>query len=110
MLRQKGGKSFKSSIKMIRHIVFFTAQDPKDLDTIEFGLKRLETIPDSIRVEIRRNMNNDPVSPDGPDIVVYGEFEDEAQLAAYKAHPLYLESTSIVRPLREMRISADFIS
>ncbi len=95
---------------MIRHIVFFTAKSPEHLDTILFGLKRLETIPDSIRVEIRRNMNKDPISPDGPDVVVYGEFEDEAQLAAYKAHPLYQESIDIVRPLRDMRIAADFIS
>ncbi|MBB1248314.1 Dabb family protein [Rhizobium sp. G21] len=42
------------------------------------------------------------------DLVVYGEFEDEAQLAAYKAHPNYQRSIEIVRPLREMRIAADY--
>lgn len=94
---------------MIRHIVFFTAQKPEYRETIFNGLKRLETIPHSIRLEIRYNMNKDPISPDGPDFVVYGEFEDEAQLAAYKAHPLYQESIDIVRPLRDTRIAADFI-
>ncbi|MDH6268402.1 quinol monooxygenase YgiN [Rhizobium sp. SG_E_25_P2] len=42
------------------------------------------------------------------DLIVYGEFESEAQLAAYKAHPNYQRSIEIVRPLREMRIAADY--
>jgi quinol monooxygenase YgiN len=42
--------------------------------------------------------------------VVYGEFEDAAALAAYKAHPAYQASIDIVRPIREMRIAADFDS
>jgi len=42
--------------------------------------------------------------------VVYGEFTDAAALAAYKAHPLYQESIRRVRPLRELRMAADFQS
>jgi hypothetical protein len=42
------------------------------------------------------------------DMIVYGEFESEAQLAAYKAHPNYQRSIEIVRPLRELRIAADY--
>ena len=95
---------------MIRHIVFFTVKRPENRDAVFEGLKLLETIPDSIRLEIRPNLNNDPISPEGPDFVVYGEFEDEAQLAAYKAHPLYTKSIELVRPLRDTRTAADFIS
>jgi quinol monooxygenase YgiN len=51
------------------------------------------------------NLKTDQMGADA-DLIVYGEFEDEAQLAAYKAHPNYQRSIEIVRPLREMRISA----
>jgi quinol monooxygenase YgiN len=44
------------------------------------------------------------------DVVVYAEFEDEAALAAYKAHPTYAETTSKVKPLRELRYSADVVA
>ena len=33
---------------------------------------------------------------------------DAEALAAYKAHPIYQESIDIVRPLRDMRVPADF--
>ena len=33
---------------------------------------------------------------------------DEAALMAYKAHPTYAEATRHVRPLRELRLAADF--
>lgn len=95
---------------MIRHIVFFSARRPEDRETVFQGLQLLTGIPDSLHLEIGRNLNSDPLSPEGPDFVVYGEFRDEAQLAAYKAHPLYQKSIDIVRPLREMRVAADFLS
>ena len=44
------------------------------------------------------------------DIVVYAEFADQAALSAYKAHPIYAETTAKVRPMRELRYSADFES
>ena len=44
------------------------------------------------------------------DLVVYGEFDDEAALAAYKAHPDYQRSIDLVRPIREMRMAADYES
>lgn len=95
---------------MIRHIVFFSARTPEDRESIYEGLHLLTGIPDCLHVEVGRNFNIDPLSPDGPDFVVYGEFEDEAQLAAYKAHPLYQKSIEVVRPLRDLRIAADFLS
>ena len=42
------------------------------------------------------------------DGVVYAEFADEAALHAYTAHPTYAEATRRVRPLREVRLAADF--
>lgn len=95
---------------MIRHIVFFRAKNPADKETIFEGLSLLAGIPHSRHFEVGRNMLVDTISLDGPDFVVYVEFEDEAQLAAYKAHPLYAQSTARVRPLRDLRMAADFLS
>lgn len=91
---------------MIRHIVFFSARDPVDLDRIEAGLRLLESIPAADRLEVRRNLGRDALGNE-VDIVVYGEFADQAALDAYKADPLYAESIALVRPLRELRMAAD---
>ena len=56
-----------------------------------------------------RNTKVDPLC-DSIDVVVYAEFTDEAALAAYKAHPIYADTTSKVRPLRELRFSADVVA
>jgi hypothetical protein len=92
---------------MIRHIVFFSAKTPANLDAIVEGLSILATIPHARRLEVGRNAKTDPLS-DEIDVVVYGEFDDEAALTAYKAHPTYQESIRRVRPLRELRIAAHF--
>ena len=42
------------------------------------------------------------------DWVVYGEFKDTDALAAFKQHPTYQRAIEIVRPLRELRLAADF--
>ncbi len=42
------------------------------------------------------------------DVVVYAEFRDRAALDAYKTDPIYLASTQRVRPLRDIRYSADY--
>ena len=91
---------------MIRHIVFFSAKRQENVEAMRAGLTALGTIPHSSRFEVSLNSKVDPLS-DEIDIVVYAEFSDEAALAAYKAHPTYAETTSRVRPLREMRFSAD---
>ncbi len=88
----------------------FSAKDRKDLDRIEDGLNNLTQIPMEtgldFTIEITRNQKADQLGND-IDVVVYGEFPDLDTLHAYKAHPLYEKSTSIVRPLRELRIAAD---
>ena len=95
---------------MIRHIVMFNAKDKADLDKIEEGLMNLTKIPQEtgldFTLEVCRNTKSDRIGND-IDIVVYGEFPDLKTLDAYKDHPLYEKSTSIVRPLREMRVAAD---
>jgi hypothetical protein len=92
---------------LIRHVVFFSVRDPADLDRAEAGLKLLETNPHALRVTIRRNLRRDGLSGE-VDLVVYGEFADTAALDAYKAHPSYAQSIAVVRPLRDLRIAADF--
>lgn len=94
---------------MIRHIVFFSAREAKDVEAIRSGLLALGTIPHSSVFEVTLNTKVDPFS-DEVDVVVYAEFESEAALAAYKAHPTYRDTTARVRPLRELRFSADVVA
>ncbi len=72
----------------------------------EAALARLGEIEHVQHLEVRRNLNQDSQSP-AVDLVVYGEFADEAALAAYKRDPRYSEVTAVVRPLRDMRLAAD---
>ena len=92
---------------MIRHIVFFSARDRTDLERIRAGLSILTEIPHALRLEIGENVKTDQLGGE-VDLVVYGEFDDAEALAAYKAHPNYQRSIDIVRPLREIRIAADY--
>ncbi|UPJ79288.1 Dabb family protein [Bradyrhizobium sp. 183] len=92
---------------MIRHIVLFTAKDKAHVDQIIVGLSVLTKIPHARRLEIARNCKSDQLGND-IDVVVYGEFDNETELAAYKAHDLYQESIRRVRPLRELRLAADY--
>lgn len=92
---------------MIRHIVFFTAKDKACIDQIVDGLSVLAAIPNARRLEVARNRKVDQFGND-IDVVVYGEFDSEAELAAFKAHDLYREAIRRVRPLRELRFAADY--
>ena len=93
---------------MIRHVVFFSARAGVDADRVRDGLMMLRDIPHARHFEVGRNLQSDRLSGQSIDLVVYAEFEDEAALAAYKAHPLYAECIAQVRPLRELRLAADF--
>lgn len=92
---------------MIRHIVFFTVANPEHLDAVRAGLSILTENPHALKLEIGTNLKTDQLGGE-VDFIVYGEFADEGALAAYKAHPLYQQSIDLVRPLREMRIAADY--
>jgi len=94
---------------MIRHIVLFRAKEPKDVDAIRSGLKRLADIPAASVLEVAFNARKDTLS-DEIDVVVYGEFSDDAALEAFKRHPIYDETIAVVRPLRDLRIVVDFES
>ena len=77
---------------MIRHIVFFSAKDPKDVEAIRAGLSKLGQIPHSTKFEVGLNRKTDPLSG-AVDVVVYAEFADDAALSAYRSHPVYKETT-----------------
>lgn len=94
---------------MIRHIVFFSARQGVDMGTVAQGLDALGAIPGADFFEVGVNAKVDPIS-DEIDVVVYAEFRDEDALQAWKADPRYAETTRIVRPLRELRYAADFVS
>ncbi|MDX1606551.1 MAG: Dabb family protein [Candidatus Competibacterales bacterium] len=92
---------------MIRHIVLFSAKDKSDLPRIHQALSRLREIPHVRHFEVAYNSHHDALSRE-VDLIVYGEFDSFAQLDAYKAHPAYQAAVDIVRPLRELRIAADY--
>ena len=94
---------------MIRHIVFFSAKRKAEIAAVAEGLSALGVIPGADVFEVSLNAKMDPIS-DEIDVVVYAEFRDEEALKAWKADPRYAETTKVVRPLRELRYSADFVS
>ena len=95
---------------MLRHIVFFTCKDPADAQTVHDGLNLLAEIPDCRHFEVGRNLKTDIMTQAEPDFVVYGEFDGADQLARFKAHANYQRAIAVVRPLRDMRIAADFLT
>jgi len=92
---------------LLRHVVFFSAKDPADIPQIKAGLSMLAKIPHATAFEVRENKRRDALSSE-VDLIVYAEFDSEEALAAYKADPLYEASIKAVRPLRDIRIAADF--
>lgn len=94
---------------MIRHIVFFSVKEGQDIETVRKGLERLATIPHSDVFEVLPNSRVDPMC-DRIDLVVYAEFKDEEALFAFKKHPTYDATTQYVRPMRELRFSADVVT
>lgn len=94
---------------MIRHIVFFSVKPDQDVETVRKCLEQLGTIPHSDMFEVLVNSKVDPMC-DRIDLVVYAEFRDEEALFAYKKHPTYDATTQLVRPMRELRFSADVVS
>lgn len=91
---------------MIRHIVFFTVRK-ENHEAVRAGLSRLTGISHATKLEIGENLKRDQWGNE-VDFIVYGEFETEADLAAFQQHPDYQFSTETVKPLREMRFAADF--
>ncbi|MEQ1768258.1 MAG: Dabb family protein [Devosia sp.] len=94
---------------MIRHIVFFTAEGPKNVRAILDGLAPLKSIAEASTFEIVENQRVDQFGNE-IDVVVYAEFEDAAALARYKASPVYFSVTRHVRNLRKCRYAADVVA
>ena len=93
---------------MIRHVVYFSVRSEADRDRVLSGLRLLEANPHALHLEVGENLKLDSLDNE-IDFVVYGEFADEAALAAYKAHPTYAQSIAVVRPKRDVRVAADFV-
>ncbi|MBM1631514.1 Dabb family protein [Sulfitobacter mediterraneus] len=91
----------------IRHVVFFSSKKVDDIDRIVDGLSKLAEIPSVKHFEVSRNRNEDRFGNE-VDVIVYAEFENEEALSAYRAHQIYQDCIDIVRPLRDLRIAADF--
>lgn len=92
---------------MIRHVVLFTASDPDDRRAVADGLALLARIPHAARFEVAENLRSDRYDR-SVDVIVYAEFDSEADLEAYRRHPFYDEATRRVRPLRDLRLAADW--
>lgn len=95
---------------MIRHVVFFSVRDGADRETVYQGLQILSGNPHALHFEVGRNLRVDALTDDAVDFIVYGEFADEDALERFKAHETYAQSIAQVRPLRELRMAADFRS
>tara|TARA_Y100000815_G_scaffold136194_1_gene122766 strand:- start:1029 stop:1358 length:330 start_codon:yes stop_codon:yes gene_type:complete len=94
---------------MLRHIVFFSVAAEENREKVQKGLELLKTNPHKRHLEVGCVDKKLDAISEQVDFVVYGEFDDAEQLAAYKAHPVYQESIDLVRPLREMRVAADYV-
>ncbi|KAA5606236.1 Dabb family protein [Roseospira marina] len=94
---------------MIRHVVLFTLKPGADREEAQAGLARLGEIPHVRAFEVVPNLKRDQIG-NTVDLVVHGVFDDPSALDAYKAHPLYAEVTAQVRPLRDHRVAADFVT
>lgn len=91
---------------MIRHIVLFSVSKAENKDRVFEGLKILENIEGNWTLTVKENMKCDPFDNEF-DFIVYGEFANENALEEYRNHPIYQESISRVRPLRDKRIAID---
>jgi len=94
---------------MIRHVVLFTLRDPDTLERALADLRRLAEIEHARALEVMPNLKRDRFDA-GVDVVVHALFDDEAALAAYHADPRYARAVANVRPLRDLRMAADFVT
>ncbi|MBY7648971.1 MAG: stress responsive protein [Candidatus Liberibacter europaeus] len=91
---------------MIRHIVFFTVL-PENYELVRSGLSVLVDIPHARLIEIGDNLCIDNWSKE-VDLIVYGEFDDQESLDAFKRDPLYKSSILKVKDFRKLRFVADY--
>jgi len=94
---------------MIRHVVLFSLKHKDNLEPARRGLLRLGDIPQVRALEVAVNLRHDRFD-NQVDLIVHAVFDDQAALDAYRHHPIYQEATDAVRPLRDMRVAADFVT
>lgn len=94
---------------MIRHVVLFTLTSAANLEAARAGLERLAQIPHVRALEVATNLKRDRIDS-SVDLVLHAVFDSVEALEAYHAHPLYQEATGLVRPLRDLRMAADFVT
>jgi len=69
------------------------------------GLSNIEGVKS---LEVHLNNKSDPYSKE-PDLVLEATFESQEALDAYRSDPAYMESISIVKPLRLNRWAVDYV-
>jgi len=94
---------------MIKHIVFFSAKDQKDIPVIKEALLGYRNIPSVSNLEVHENLKKDDDSSE-IDIILTVEFESLEDMDEYKKHPIFKEGINTIRPLRNLRFVADFKS
>lgn len=99
---------------MIKHIVMFELKNeyagkskeenlPLVLKTLR-GLANIEGVKD---LKVHLNNKSDPYSKEA-DLVLEATFESQEALELYRNDPAYMESISIVKPLRLNRWAVDY--
>ena len=92
---------------MIRHLVFFSVEDPGQIDMVIQTLTSYRDIPGVRSLEVARNERLDAVGGD-IDVVLHATFADREDLANYKRHPIYLAGIDAIRPRRRLRYVVDY--
>jgi hypothetical protein len=98
---------------MIKHIVFWKMNENIKGDAREQALRKIKEgfealhgkIPGLLKVEI--GVDN-TTGPDVVDIILYSEFESQAALDGYQAHPLHTALVPLVRDVRVERRVGDY--
>ncbi len=92
---------------MIRHIVFFSVKQSKDIARVMETLDTYRDIPGVQQLEVALNEKRDALSSE-IDVILHGVFNSREDLERYKAHDIYRAGIKIVRPLRDKRIVVDY--
>ena len=100
--RRKG----RSLTPMIRHIVLWRMKSTEQFEMVRVALEAQRgRIPGLLHVEVGRSFNT---GRRAADFALVCDFENEAALAAYHAHPVHLETRAIVDPLISEHWIADY--
>jgi hypothetical protein len=98
---------------MIRHVVSWTLleQDTaKKAEAASFIAAQLMSLPALIPEIITLNVASNAVDIDGNwDLVLIGDYADEAALKAYVEHPEHQKVVAVIKPYFDRRAAVDFL-